>query len=181
MAALEVEPVPDCPPEIGYPLASLERTRRYLVGYLDQIEQEALDLTPYGHQYSVATLLYHVAVMEMDWLFTRMLGRDPQENGIPSAPDHIQPYLRYQPFQVADQYTQVRGERLTTHLDRLTATRLELLDTIRPMSVEQFRSASGKGDRTYTPEWVVEHLIQHEAEHRGQVLEARLAAESESE
>jgi uncharacterized damage-inducible protein DinB len=28
-----------------------------------------------------------------------------------------------------------------------------------------------------TPEWVVHHLMQHEAEHRGQIGELRVAAE----
>lgn len=177
MAALEVEPLPDWPPLIGYPLASLERTRRYLISYLDEIDQRALDRTPRGHRHSVATLLYHVAVIEMDWLFTRMLGRDRQESGIPACPDHILPYLRYRPYQNEDEYTPVAGERLATHLDRLKATRTELMDTFRPMTVQQFRSPTGKAERTYTPEWIVERLIQHEAEHRGQIREARLAAE----
>jgi hypothetical protein len=45
------------------------------------------------------------------------------------------------------------------------------------MSLEDFRTLRPSGDNQVTPEWVIEHLAQHEAEHRGQIWEARVAGE----
>jgi uncharacterized damage-inducible protein DinB len=41
------------------------------------------------------------------------------------------------------------------------------------MSREEFRRPRKVEDYTVTPEWVIHHLIQHEAEHRGQIGEIR--------
>ena len=46
-------------------------------------------------------------------------------------------------------------------------------------TVEAFRTLVQTGDEQATPEIVVEHLAQHEAEHRGAIWEARVAAEAE--
>ena len=46
-------------------------------------------------------------------------------------------------------------------------------------TVEAFRTLVQTGDEQATPEIAVEHLAQHEAEHRGAIWEARVAAEAE--
>ena len=40
------------------------------------------------------------------------------------------------------------------------------------------RAPRPSDDDLVTPEWVIEHLVQHEAEHRGQIWEARVVAEA---
>lgn len=49
------------------------------------------------------------------------------------------------------------------------------------MSLTDFRTLRPSDDEMVSPEWVVEHLSQHEAEHRGQIWEARVAAEAKAE
>lgn len=64
-----VEPFKGCPPEIGTSLWTLQEARQRTSRYLDGISQDVLDWDPPGQRYSVATLLYHIAVIEVDWLF----------------------------------------------------------------------------------------------------------------
>jgi uncharacterized damage-inducible protein DinB len=45
------------------------------------------------------------------------------------------------------------------------------------MDVTDFRSPRAGDDGEVTPEWVLMHLARHESEHRGQIWEARTAAE----
>jgi len=46
------------------------------------------------------------------------------------------------------------------------------------MDLEDFRTPRPRGETAVTPEWVLMHLARHESEHRGQIWEARVAAEA---
>ena len=45
-------------------------------------------------------------------------------------------------------------------------------------AVVDFRSLRPSGNDEVTPEWAIEHLAQHEAEHRGQIWEVRVEADT---
>jgi uncharacterized damage-inducible protein DinB len=74
-------------------------------------------------------------------------------------------------------YTPVGGEPLATHLERLEVVRGALIEVFSSMDVTDFRSPRAGDDGEVTPEWVLMHLARHESEHRGQIWEARTAAE----
>ena len=71
-----------------------------------------------------------------------------------------------------------RGMSLTDSLDRLETVRGHLLAAFREMSLAEFRRVREFPDYDVTPEGVLHHLIQHEAEHRGQIGLLRDLAES---
>ena len=128
----------------------------------------------------MATLLYHIAVFEMDWLYTDIIGLpEDEERMLPGMPGELHPYFPYPIVEPGHVYTPVSGEPLSTHLDRLSVSRRAFIDIVSAMTLEDFRTPRPSGDDEVTPEWVVEHLSQHEAEHRGQIWEARVAAEKQ--
>jgi uncharacterized damage-inducible protein DinB len=44
---------------------------------------------------------------------------------------------------------------------------------VSPMSLAEFRRPRQGPSYTVTPEWVIHHLTQHEAEHRGQIVQLK--------
>lgn len=178
--AKQAEPHSGVPSPIGYALWHLEQARSWTLVYLADISQEALDRTPYGHQHSVATLLYHIAVFEVEWVYTDVLGNDyDMEREIPGCPPHISEVLPY-PMLLEDHvYTPVHGEPMETHLTRLDTIRRDLIEVFAAMDLDDFRTLRPSDDTEVTPEWVLMHLARHESEHRGQIWEARTASERE--
>ncbi len=174
-------PRPGITPPIGYALWHLDESRDRTIWYLDGISQTALDTRPGGHRHSVATLLYHIAVFEVEWVYTDVLGNDyDMERRIPGCPPEVAEVLPYPMLLENHMYTPVSEEPLSTHLERLEVVREHLIDVFSSMTVGDFRTLRPSDDTEATPEWVLMHLARHESEHRGQIWEARVAAEQEA-
>jgi hypothetical protein len=62
-------------------------------------------------------------------------------------------------------------------VNRLETVRGLLLESYQPMDLPEFRRARLLERYDVTPEWVLHHLMQHEAEHRGQIRSLRAGAE----
>jgi uncharacterized damage-inducible protein DinB len=169
---LQVEALPGYEPEIGRWLWALEEVRRGTLATVQGLDQRVLDWEgPKGGENSIGSLLYHIALVEVDWLFTDIL-----EEEIPAdlAADF--------PYPMADgqrRLARVPHLPLVDHLARLARSRAVLLRALRAMSLAEWRllRAPGDGDYRVTPEWAVFHLIEHEAGHLFQIraLKARAA------
>ena len=120
---------------------------------------------------SIGTLLYHLAAIEMSWLYEDILEGE-------AFSEEIGALLNYNVRGDDGGLTPVTGESLDTHLNRLNTCRQTFLTAFQGMSVSQFRFPRQVEDYQVTPEWVIHHLIQHEAEHRGQIGEIRIQAET---
>lgn len=162
---LQVLPLPAPDPAIGRALWQLEAARGRLLEALNSLDdnQEQLEWEPYDGGNSVGTLLYHIAAIEVDWLYTEVLEKD-------FSPEVVDLF----PYPVRDENGRlfpVTAVSLHTHLHRLAATRQQLLATYAQMSLADFRRARQMPRYHVTPEWVLFHLTQHETEHRGQIQE----------
>jgi len=156
-------------PEIGRWLWAFQDTRRRTLRELDGLTQPIIDWLPENDESSIGTVLYHIALIEADWLYTEVL-----EQSVPSA------VLALFPFDHRDnqgRLTQVSGMNLAQHLQRLEKVRERSLEAYQEMSLLDFRRPRPLPDYDVTPEWVLHHLIQHEAEHRSQIGSLRARAE----
>jgi uncharacterized damage-inducible protein DinB len=84
------------------------------------------------------------------------------------------------PYEVRDgqgHLTQVTGVSLEEHLQRLHVVRRLLLDVFEAMELAEFRRVRALPPYDVTPEWVLYHLMQHEAEHRSQIGALRARAQ----
>lgn len=159
---LHLDPLEGYPVPIGAWLAALEDSRRRTLRALEGLDERTLLRLPAPSANSIATLLYHIAAIEADWLYADVLEGQP-------FPPELERLLAYDVRDKQGQLTRVESESLDELLSRLQIIRVQLLNVFKGMSVEEFHRPRRVEDYTVTPEWVVHHLMQHEAEHRGQI------------
>jgi uncharacterized damage-inducible protein DinB len=163
-----VEPLPGYPAPIGAALWALEDSRRRTNRVIADLTPEVLVWADAPPGNTIASLLYHIAAIEADWLFSEILEK--------SFPPEVAELF---PFDVRDnegRLTAVTGFSLRDLNFRLEKVRATLLDALRRMPVEEFRRLRSFRDYKVTPEWVILHLALHESEHRGQIGEIRRRA-----
>ncbi|MCD7032641.1 DinB family protein [Metabacillus sp. GX 13764] len=149
-------------PEIGRMLWCMEDVRQDLLSNLDGVSQSMLDETPEGRQ-SIGTLLYHIALIEADWLYEEVLMTEWDKEVVSLFPiNHRTEDGELMP---------VKGQSLDEHIYRLNKVREVFLSSFRSMDTEDWRKPRVLESYDVTPEWVVYHLIEHEAHHRGQILQ----------
>ena len=162
---LVIHPLPAHSEEIGRALWMLEDARKRTYEAINDLDENRLDEQPPAGSHSAGTLLYHIAAIELDWLVSEV-----REGQIDESV-----WTKF-PFDVRDangRLTVVTGISLADHLERLTFTRRLLLDTYEAMSLADFRRVRSLERYDVTPEWVVHHLCQHEAEHRAELRALR--------
>lgn len=157
-------------PTIASLLWMMEDSRRMLLESVAGLDLAALDWEPEIGGNSIGSLLYHIAAVEMDWLYTEVLELEPPEEIIALFPSN----MRDDDGHLARR----RGEDLAALENRLSEVRRRLLATYFSMTAEDFRRARSLDDYDVTPEWVLHHhLLQDEAVHRGEIGMVKLMAE----
>ena len=157
-------------PDIGRMLWAIEDARQRTLSVLDHIPPAVIDWVPGPDQNTIGALLYHVAAIEASWLYEDVL-----------RAGFVAPLDTLLPFDVRDangKLTRVMGIALDDHLNRLSAVRGLLLNAYADMTPDDFRLPRRLDDYEVTPEWVLHHLMQHEAEHRGQIELLRQTGEA---
>jgi uncharacterized damage-inducible protein DinB len=145
-------------PEVGRWLAALEDGRRDTLRELERVTATMIDRRPDGPLDSIGTLLYHIALVEADWVATDILGLD--------EPPELVALLPWSDRQPDGHLTTVVGASLDEHLTRLAGVRAFALERLRLMSAAEFHRVRSMSDYDTAPDWVIHHLLQHEAEHR---------------
>ena len=155
-------------PEIGRWLWALQDTRRRTMSGLEGLTRAIIDWLPPNNESSIGTVLYHIALIEVDWLYTEVLEQP--------IPQEILVLFPYDDRDEQGHLTQVRGFSLEQHLGRLESVRRLILDVFQQMNLDEFRRIRSLAQYDVSPEWVLHHWMQHEAEHRSQIGALRTAA-----
>ena len=164
---LIIEPLAGCAPSVGYALACLEWERGKTLEVVEGLPVDALDARAEGLPNSIGSLLYHVAAIELDWLYSEILEQP--------VPDEL---LTLFPVEVRDERGRLAffgGVDLTEHLDRLATVRRTLLTELNNMTDEDFYRARVLEPYDVNPAWVLYHLLEHEAKHGAQMALLRRA------
>lgn len=162
---LLVHTLPGYEPTVGRDLWRLQEGRERTLEVVRTLSEGDLEYALSGGRNTTSTLLYHLAAIEADWLYAEVL-----ETPFP------EPILALFPFDVREasgRLTPIAGMSLKAHLERLEAVRQALLHAFEGMTLDEYRRPRTLPDYDVTPEWVLHHLLQHEALHRGQILQQR--------
>lgn len=162
-------PIPGCPPEIGYALAALEDTRQRTLDTIAGLPQRVLDWPPPFERNSIGTLLYHIPLIEASYLWEDTLQQPP--------PPDIDALF---PHPVRDEYGllfHIEAVTLADHLSRMAAVRARVIEAFCALGLEDFHRPRQVEDYAITPHYVLYHLCQHEAEHRGHIQEIKQSVE----
>lgn len=158
---LILTPAPATALEVGALLAVLHEARQRTLNRVKKISD--LDAVTLG-KHSAGTLLYHIALIEMDWLYADVLEKSEDD-----FPAEARDWFPLDARDAEDHLSVVTGETLERHLARLSWVRSLLDETFLPMSAEDFRRPRILENYDVTPEWVLMHLALHEAHHEGQL------------
>jgi uncharacterized damage-inducible protein DinB len=160
-------------PDIGRLVWMLDAARRRTLEQLEGIaagqEQAIIDWRAGPQGNSVGTTLYHLAGIEASWLYDEALEQP--------YPEEVEALFPYEVREEDGVLTHVAGQSLSEHLQRLEICHKHLLHAYQNMALDDFRWLHDLELYSVTPEWVLYHLIQHEAEHRSQLVAARTMAE----
>lgn len=137
------------------------RCSAYALKKIADISQQQLDAKLNGH--SIGSLLYHIALIEADWLYEEVLGGkwNPKIRSLFPQEDRNED----------DTLSQIEGQTLDEHLHRLQCVRQELLFHFRLVDLKDWRTSRKLPHYDVTPEWGMYHLIEHESHHRGQIFQ----------
>jgi uncharacterized damage-inducible protein DinB len=158
-------------PEIGRWLWRLGESRRRTFQRIEGINPQLIDWAAPESGNSIGSVLYHIAAIEIDYLYADLLDQPfPQQ------------IVELFPFDVREEQgrlTPVRGFEPGWYLQRLDTVRTYVLETFQAMDEADFRRPRRLTAYPIdiTPEWAAYHLVEHEAEHRGEIASLRMRAE----
>lgn len=164
-----IAPYPSREAEIGRWLGAFQNTRERTLEALEGLIQGVIDWLPPDNESSIGTVLYHIALIEAAWLYEEVLEEAP--------PPEVEAMFPYDHRDSQGRLTPIQGFSLEQYLSLLERVRILLLDVYARMDLSDFRRVRSLEPYDVTPEWVLHHLMQHEAEHRSQIGALRHRAE----
>jgi uncharacterized damage-inducible protein DinB len=174
------DPVEGYGPQIGRYVAQLNELRRDLKREVEELTIEQLDWHPDEQTESIGTQLLHLDGVEWSWIHEDIFGA--------SSDEYPGDWAEAMPIRVG--VPQVTGRPLDWYMQKLDATREKTLEVLRGFTDEDLPRLVGECDlgpgvekrsRLYTIDWIIWHIIQHEAAHIGQIeLLRRLGPKSEA-
>ena len=158
---LILTPAPTGTAEVSLLLTVLHEARQRTLATAKRIVD--LDAVKAG-RHNAGTLLYHIALIEMDWLYADVLEKSEDD-----FPAEARDWFPLDARDEEGKLSVVTGESLERHLARLNWMRGLLDGVFTTMSLEDFRRPRVLDDYDVSPEWVLMHLALHEAHHEGQL------------
>jgi len=157
-----IEPAPGFAGELGIWVSSLEDVQRRTLEAVAGLTPEELAWKPPGGGNSIGQLLRHIALVELDWVFTDLSRGEALPKTAPPILllDGPMADPGLQPLEIFTAVLEYARKETRTRLGRYGRD-----------EIETSRESAGKGARrVFNVRWILLHLLDHEAQHAGQIL-----------
>jgi uncharacterized damage-inducible protein DinB len=160
-----IEPTPGFAGELGIWVASLDDVRRRTLEAVADLTPEQLSWKPPSGGNSIGQLLRHIAIVELDWVLTDLSRGEPMPKDAPPI------------VQLDGAMADPGPQPLEIFVAALAYARKETkarLGRYGRDEIETIREYAGDGARkVFNVRWILLHLIDHEAQHTGQILSVK--------
>lgn len=158
-----IEPLEGFAREIGFYLSQWEKSRAELREIVADLSQDELTarLTPEAHQ--IGNLILHLGEAEASWIHSIVTGRDltEEEKRISHWCDTTERDYAEKDYTAAE---------CLERIDRISETSRQILKEFSDRDLERLINYERPGRRVeVTLRWVLCHVIDHEAHHKGQI------------
>lgn len=174
-----IEPAEGLAPQVGLLFGGMGEVRAQLREAVESLSDEALARRSVAGCHSIGALVLHIGEAEWYWMNCVVAGRELTRE------DRKAVYW--------DALERERAGRETVP-EGMTARRcLDIIDELRERTTRATLAALGdedlervftkrrrEGTRQYTLRWILHHLIDHEAQHKGQILMLKRISSPES-
>ena len=150
---------------IGYYLSGMEEVRNQLNVAVKTIPDDLIGKPPFLGAHSIGGLVLHIGEAEWFWMQMVVSGHQLTEE------DKSAPY-----WDVLDDVERVARERYTPEsclreIEKIRNQTRDMLFSYNDKDLERIISFTRKGETTeYNLRWILHHLIDHEAQHKGQIF-----------
>ena len=145
-------------PRVALLYSMMEKVRGRLFSRIESLSDVDIDYSPHGRSIeTIGTLLFHIAAVEWSWIFEDIGGKEMD-------------YEKWkQAFPLREDIDQLTGQRVEFYFDRLNEVRQEVREWLKGIDDEELDRLIDLGHAEVSIEWVLFHLIEHEAMHIGQI------------
>jgi len=147
-------------PRIAFLYSQMEEVRNNLLKMIKDIDDSVLDYTPDERTIeTIGTLLLHIAGVEWSWIIgdldKRELSFEKWKYGFP--------------LRKGVNLQQLVGKSIDYYLKKLEEVRKEVYDKLLELTDEDLDTIVEPEGYKFTIEWILYHVIEHEAMHLGQI------------
>ncbi|MFX1367186.1 MAG: DinB family protein [Promethearchaeota archaeon] len=155
---IALERTDDLSPRAAFLYSMLEKVRERLLKRVKGLRIKDLDYTPDEKNVeSIGTLLLHIAAIEWSWIFEDMDGQEMDYEEWKLA------------FSLREEIPQIKGKKLKFYLDKLDHVRQQVKERLARIDDTEMDLLVDIGHAAVSIEWILFHLIEHEAMHIGQI------------
>lgn len=165
MARQVLRPHPGLSREIGFYLSSMEEVRAQVVGAVSHLSKEQIGRPAFLGAHPIGALVLHIGEAEWWWMQCVVSGHQLTEQ------DQKAPY-----WDVLDNPTGFINNDYTAEFclqetEKIRNQTRDLLFAANDAQLERIHSYERKGTtHEQSLRWILHHLIDHEAQHKGQIL-----------
>jgi len=160
-----LSPHPGLSTGIGYYLSGMEEVRQQVREAVTGIDSEAFGRPPFLGAHSIGALVMHIGEAEWWWMQCNVAGHQLTDE------DRKAPYWDVLDDPDAFARHGYTPEFCLLELDKIRNQTRDVLFSYGDKDLERIITVERRGETfEYSLRWILHHLIDHEAQHKGQIL-----------